>query len=68
MRINAAARLLFAAAWAIDAASVLCSESSEAAMRRNARGHVRGQTGGSRKKAIAKRFARVHGRRMRSGR
>ena len=68
MRLNAALTLLLATGWAKEAVSVLCSSNSEATQRRNIHGQVRGQTGGSRKKSRAKRFARVHGRRMRRGR
>jgi hypothetical protein len=67
MRLSAQI-LMFAIPYAIDAASLLLTADSEAAMRRNARGQIRGRTGGSRKKALAKRFARTMGRRMRRGR
>lgn len=60
--------LMFSTLYAADAMSLLLSSESEARMRRNASGQARGRTGGSRKKRLAKRFARVHGRRMRKGR
>ena len=65
---SAAIAFLLVTPWAADAASVLCTDQSEATQRRNQRGQARGRTGGSRKKRDAKLFARRHGRRMKRGR